>query len=132
MLDQNELFREKALGSFYDLFLAVTADPAMLVFLDGIDNEKGDSNENYAREMMELFSLGADRGAYTEEDVREMGRALTGWQAEWSPKEGCATFTTTPPSTTKARRPCSGRRETGTGKTRCGCASNTRCTPRSS
>jgi hypothetical protein len=62
MLDQNGLFREKALGSFYDLFLAVTANPAMLVFLDGIDNEKGDSNENYAREMMELFSLGADRG----------------------------------------------------------------------
>ena len=92
MLNQNELFREKALGSFYDLFLAVTADPAMLVFLDGIDNEKGDSNENYAREMMELFSLGADRGAYTEDDVREMGRALTGWQAEWSAEGGMHNF----------------------------------------
>ncbi len=92
MLNQNELFREKALGSFYDLFLAVTSNPAMLVFLDGIENEKGDSNENYAREMMELFSLGADRGAYTEDDVREMGRALTGWQAEWSPEGGMHNF----------------------------------------
>jgi hypothetical protein len=92
MLDQNQLFRDQALGSFYDLFVAVTANPAMLVFLDGIDNEKGDSNENYAREMMELFSLGADRGAYTEDDVREMGRALTGWQAEWSSEGGMHNF----------------------------------------
>ena len=92
MLNQNELFRDQALGSFYDLFLAVTVDPAMLVFLDGIDNQKGDSNENYAREMMELFSLGADRGAYTEDDVREMGRALTGWQAEWSAEGGMHNF----------------------------------------
>ena len=71
MLDQNELFRENALGNFHDLFTAVTTDPAMLVFLDGIYNDKWDPNENYAREMMELFSLGADRGAYTENDVRE-------------------------------------------------------------
>jgi hypothetical protein len=92
MLDQNQMFREQALGSFYDLFLAVTSNPAMLVFLDGIENEKGDSNENYAREMMELFSLGADRGAYTEDDVREMGRALTGWQAEWSSEGGMHNF----------------------------------------
>ncbi len=92
MLNQNALFREKALGSFHELFNAVTVDPAMLVFLDGIDNEKGDSNENYAREMMELFSLGADRGAYTEDDVREMGRALTGWQAEWSSEGGMHNF----------------------------------------
>src|ERR1700691_6549212 len=88
MLEQNELFRGMALGSFHDLFLAVTSNPAMLVFLDGIYNEKNDPNENYAREMMELFSLGADRGAYTEDDVREMARALTGWTAEWSSEEG--------------------------------------------
>jgi hypothetical protein len=92
MLDQNQLFREKALGSFYDLFLAVTSNPAMLAFLDGIDNEKGDSNENYAREMMELFSLGADRGAYTQDDVHEMGRCLTGWTAEWSSELGLYNF----------------------------------------
>jgi hypothetical protein len=92
MLDQNALFREHALGNFHDLFLAVTADPAMLVFLDGIENSGGDPNENYAREMMELFSLGADRGAYTEDDVREMARALTGWTAEWTQSSGLQNF----------------------------------------
>ncbi len=92
MLDQNELFRSMALGSFCDLFMAVTANPAMLVFLDGIYNDKDEPNENYAREMMELFSLGADRGAYTEDDVREMARVLTGWRAEWSPEAGLYNF----------------------------------------
>jgi hypothetical protein len=92
MLDQNELFRANALGSFQDLFLAVTVNPAMLVFLDGIYNDKYEPNENYAREMMELFSLGADRGAYTEDDVREMARALTGWRAEWSEGAGLHNF----------------------------------------
>ena len=90
MLEQNELFRSMALGSFHDLFMAVTSNPAMLVFLDGIYNEK--SEPNYAREMMELFSLGADRGAYSEDDVREMARALTGWTAEWSSQEGLHEF----------------------------------------
>jgi uncharacterized protein (DUF1800 family) len=92
MLDQNNLFREHALGSFHDLFLAVTTDPAMLIFLDGIYNDKDEPNENYAREMMELFSLGADRGAYTETDVREMARALTGWRADWTESEGLQNF----------------------------------------
>lgn len=92
MLDQNNLFRSMALGSFHDLFRAVTVNPAMLVFLDGIYNDKYDPNENYAREMMELFSLGADRGAYTEDDVREMARALSGWQAEWSESSGLHNF----------------------------------------
>ncbi len=92
MLDQNQLFRERALGSFQDLFMAVTQNPAMLVFLDGIENSADDPNENYAREMMELFSLGADRGAYTEDDVREMARALTGWTAEWSNELGLHNF----------------------------------------
>lgn len=92
MLNQNQLFREMALGSFEDLFMAVTKNPAMLVFLDGIYNSKDDPNENYAREMMELFSLGADRGAYTEDDVREMARALTGWTAEWSSELGLHNF----------------------------------------
>jgi len=92
MLNQNALFREHALGSFYDLFLAVTTDPAMLVFLDGINNAKREPNENYAREMMELFSLGADRGAYTETDVREQARALTGWRADWTQSAGLQNF----------------------------------------
>jgi hypothetical protein len=92
MLAQNQLFRERALGSFRDLFEAVTVDPAMLIFLNGTSNHKGDPNENYAREMMELFSLGADRSAYTEDDVREMARALTGWRNDWSAEEGNYNF----------------------------------------
>ncbi|HEV3001012.1 MAG TPA: DUF1800 domain-containing protein [Solirubrobacteraceae bacterium] len=88
MLAQNALFRTHGLGSFHTLALEVTRDPAMLVFLNGIDNRRGRPNENYARELMELFTLGADRGAYTETDVRELARALTGWRADWSDAEG--------------------------------------------
>jgi uncharacterized protein (DUF1800 family) len=80
MLDQNELFRQHALGSFADLLIGVTADPAMLLWLDGNQNVKNKPNENYSRELMELFTLGANRGAYTETDVREQARALTGWR----------------------------------------------------
>src|SRR4051794_29194809 len=88
ILDQNELFRTKGLGSFIDLAQAVTADPAMLQWLNGVDNHKRAPNENYARELMELFTLGADRGAYTETDVREMARVLTGWDADWDDASG--------------------------------------------
>jgi uncharacterized protein (DUF1800 family) len=80
MLNQNDFFRGKALGSFADLLMGVTQDPAMLIWLNGNQNVAGRPNENYGREMMELFSLGADRGAYTETDVREQARALTGWR----------------------------------------------------
>ncbi len=83
MLDQNHLFRRHALGSFEQLTLDVTKNPAMLLFLSGIENRKGRPNENYGRELMELFTLGADRGAYTETDVRELARALTGWRCTW-------------------------------------------------
>ena len=79
MLAQNDLFRGQAFGSFSDLLVAVTQDPAMLIWLNGNQNVKAHPNENYGREMMELFTLGADRGAYTETDVRENARALTGW-----------------------------------------------------
>ena len=92
MIDQNNLLRTHVLGSFKDLFLAITVDPAMLIFLNGTSNNKSDPNENYAREMMELFSLGADRGAYTETDVREMARALTGWRNDWSSELGNHNF----------------------------------------
>jgi hypothetical protein len=92
MIEQNELLRSMVFGSFHDLFLAVTTNPAMLVFLDGIYNEKSNSNENYGREMMELFSLGADRGAYTQDDVHQMGLTLTGWTAEWSDELGLYDF----------------------------------------
>jgi hypothetical protein len=84
MLDQNALFRANALGSFRDILLAVSHDPAMLVWQNGVQNSRGTPNENYAREVMELFTLGADRGAYTETDVRQLALALTGWAADWS------------------------------------------------
>ena len=80
MLAQNGVFRQYGLGSFAEMLTAVTQDPAMLVWLNGNQNVKGRPNENYARELMELFTLGANRGAYTETDVREQARALTGWR----------------------------------------------------
>ncbi len=88
MLNQNELFRTNALGSFEQLLIDVTKDPAMLLWLNGTENVKDAPNENYGREMMELFTLGANRGAYTERDVRENARSLTGWQNEWSTARG--------------------------------------------
>ncbi len=88
MLEQNDLFRKHSLGSFQDLLLHVTANPAMLLWLNGTENEKGAPNENYGREMMELFTLGANRGAYSEKDVREQARALTGWTNRWSRGRG--------------------------------------------
>ena len=83
MLKQNDLFRRKGLGSFHDLLLDVTSDPAMLLWLNGGDNSKDDPNENYGREMMELFTLGHGSG-YTENDVRQQARALTGWRYDWT------------------------------------------------
>ena len=77
---QNQLFRDHAMGNVIDLTKAVTIDPAMLIYLDGIRNRKGAPNENYARELMELFTLGI--GNYTEQDVQEGARALTGWQVD--------------------------------------------------
>jgi uncharacterized protein (DUF1800 family) len=92
MIDQSNLFRSRCFGSFLDLFRAVTVDPAMLQWLNGNENYKWAPNENYGREMMELFSLGADRGAYSEDDIREQARALTGWTNDWSGEEGAYNF----------------------------------------
>jgi len=89
MLRQNKLFRRLGLGSFQTLLIEVTRDPAMLLFLSGVQNNKFAPNENYGRELMELFTLGADRG-YSERDVREQARALTGFKAEW--KEGLGAY----------------------------------------
>jgi len=74
---QNELYRRMALGNFDELLKAVSKDPAMMVYLDTETNRKGKPNENYARELMELFTTGI--GHYTEDDVRESARAFTGW-----------------------------------------------------
>ncbi len=80
MYRQNELFREHGLGDFRVLLHSVAKDPAMLVWLDGGANRRGQPNENFAREVMELFALGI--GNYTERDVQEAARGLTGWGTE--------------------------------------------------
>ena len=81
MWAQNETFRRYGLGSFRTLLQQVARDPAMLVWLDGRDNHNGQPNENFAREVMELFTLGVG-GGYSEKDVREAARAFTGWRGE--------------------------------------------------
>jgi uncharacterized protein (DUF1800 family) len=80
MFRQNCLLREHALGRFDAMLQAVSRDGAMLFWLDSNSNVKGRPNENYARELMELFSLGV--GNYTEKDVREAARAFTGWRSD--------------------------------------------------
>jgi hypothetical protein len=92
MLEQNDLFRSAGRGSFHELLEKVTCNGAMLKWLNGWVNKKGKPDENYGRELMELFTLGADRGAYTESDVREMGRAHTGWIAQHSDALGFYDF----------------------------------------
>ena len=77
MLRQNETLRAKASGSLRDLLVAILKDPAMLVYLDNGENIKGHPNENFGRELLELFTMGV--GHYTEHDVREAARAFTGW-----------------------------------------------------
>lgn len=84
MQQQTDLFRSAWPGSFLDLLRSVAVNPAMLVWLDGIDNTKNSPNENYGREVMELFTLGAEVGAYTENDIRELAKTLTGWDADWT------------------------------------------------
>jgi uncharacterized protein (DUF1800 family) len=90
MLAQNELFRRSALGDVRALTLAVSQDPAMLRYLDNSVNVKAHPNENYARELMELFTLGI--GNYTERDIRESARAFTGWTYRLDRQTGEAVF----------------------------------------
>ncbi|HEY0871052.1 MAG TPA: DUF1800 domain-containing protein [Acidothermaceae bacterium] len=78
MLRQNELFRSQGLGAFDALDLAVARDPAMMIWLDTAQDVASHPNENFARENMELFTLGY--GNYTEDDVREAARCYTGWR----------------------------------------------------
>lgn len=77
MHGQIQLFRDKGLGDFRELLHAVARDPAMLVWLDGNANRRGQPNENFAREVLELFGLGI--GNYTEHDIKEAARAFSGW-----------------------------------------------------
>ncbi|WP_332776249.1 DUF1800 domain-containing protein [Polaromonas sp.] len=84
MWRQHQLLRANALGNFRVLLHAVAKDPAMLVYLDGANSRKEAPNENFAREVMELFTLGeaSQGGGYTEQDIRESARAFTGWSVE--------------------------------------------------
>lgn len=77
LLKQNELFREFAMGDFKELTHRVLKDPAMILYLDVQTSRKGKPNENFAREVMELFTLG--EGEYGEDDIREAARAFTGY-----------------------------------------------------
>ena len=81
MYHQNQIFRRLGMGKFGDLLLAVARDPAMLIWLDGASNVKGAPNENFAREVMELFTMGV--GNYTQQDVTQSARAYTGWTIDF-------------------------------------------------
>ncbi len=80
MYRQNQLLRRHALGNFAELLRTVSKDPAMLIYLDTASNRRGQPNENFARELMELFTLGT--GHYKETDIREAARAFTGWSID--------------------------------------------------
>jgi|KBSMisStaDraftv2_1062788.scaffolds.fasta_scaffold03028_4 uncharacterized protein (DUF1800 family) len=77
MLRQNEMLRANASGGLRDLLVGILKDPAMLVYLDNGENVKSHPNENFGRELLELFTMGV--GNYTERDVREAARSFTGW-----------------------------------------------------
>jgi uncharacterized protein (DUF1800 family) len=81
MFNQNELLRRYALGKFEPMVLGIARDPAMLLYLDSATNRKTHPNENFAREVMELFVLGI--GNYTEKDIQELARCFTGWEIQY-------------------------------------------------
>jgi uncharacterized protein (DUF1800 family) len=83
MLTQIEMFRQFGLGSFRDLLVQLSQNPAMILWLDNQDNHKDNINENYGREILELFAMGV--GNYSEQDIKECSRAFTGWTIENMP-----------------------------------------------
>ncbi len=90
--DDRDVIRPYALSKFRDLLWASAQSPAMLVYLDNIENEKSQPNENYARELLELHTLGVNSG-YTQSDIQEVARALTGWTVERrGRRKGMTTF----------------------------------------
>jgi len=80
LLRQNELFRREAAGNYARLLNEVARDPAMLLYLDGATSRRGQPNENFARELLELFTVG--EGHYQEHDIKEAARAFTGWSID--------------------------------------------------
>ena len=83
MTTQIDMFKKHGLGSFENLLIELSKDPAMIMWLDNQDNHKDNINENYGREILELFSMGV--GNYSEEDIKECSRAFTGWTVENMP-----------------------------------------------
>ena len=81
MYRQNRLLRQQALGDFEKMVQGIARDPAMLLYLDSATNRKTHPNENFAREVMELFCLGV--GNYTEKDIQELARCFTGWEIQY-------------------------------------------------
>ncbi len=82
---QVEMFRRRGMGSFRDLLVELSRDPAMLYYLDNVENHKGSINENYGRELLELFTMGVGMDGqpnYSEDDVKACSRAFTGWTVE--------------------------------------------------
>ena len=77
LLNQIDMFKRTGFGSFRDILIELSKDPAMIIWLDNNDNHDGAINENYGRELLELFSMGI--GNYTEDDIKEASRAFTGW-----------------------------------------------------
>ena len=77
IMNQIEMFRKYGFGKFDDLLIQLSKDPAMIMWLDNQDNHGSNINENYGREILELFAMGV--GNYTEEDIKETARAFTGW-----------------------------------------------------
>ena len=77
LLNQIDMFRRHGLGGFNSLLVELSKDPAMIIWLDNVENHDGAINENYGRELLELFSMGI--GNYSEDDVKEASRAFTGW-----------------------------------------------------
>ena len=88
MLEEIDLFRKYGLGKFETLLLKISEDPGMMYWLDNQNSHKDAPNENYGRELLELFSMGIDEngeGSYTEDDVKTAARAFTGWASKPTP-----------------------------------------------
>lgn len=86
ILDQDLLIRSHAMGNFGDLLRSIAFSPMMLIYLDGVTNNKGKPNENFARELLELFTLG--EGNYSEQDIKGVAKAFTGWRISKDGKRG--------------------------------------------
>jgi len=85
LYQQNKLFHRYALGNFRHLLHDVARDPAMVIYLDNVTNRKGKPNENFARELLELFTLG--EGNYSEKDVKAAAQAFTGWSVNQNDRQ---------------------------------------------